>query len=153
MQLHHTAKITANQRAALNCLRQRPGADDFQRGCFWVGIKERAGWMILIRILHRDQAGGAEIARGPVAALVKDLVIIVKRHAPAIVPRLAAIEESIHLLSARVEAPHARLFQHRQSVSSLHPREGMQPLSEPERAVRTMADRVHQLMRVPDSEA
>ena len=78
---------------------------------------------------------------------------IVEGDTPAIVPGLAILEERLEALVLQVVAHQARLRQADDTTRRLDPRDGVQALAHPERAIWTMADRVHELVGVADAKA
>ncbi len=153
VQLDDAAEVAADERAALDLLRQRARADDLQRVRLRAGVEDLSHRVVFIRLAQRDEARRAEVTRGAVAAFVEDLEVVVKSHAPAVVPGFAAIEKALQLQRARVQPPDAGFFQDGQAVRRLHTREGVQALREPQRAVRAVADGVDELVRVANAEA
>ena len=84
---------------------------------------------------------------------MEGLEIVVKGDAPAIVAGLTILEERLESLVLQVVAHEARLRQADDTTRRLDPRDGVQALAHPERAIRTVANRVHELVGVADAKA
>src|SRR5688572_12752913 len=107
--------------------------------------------MVFGGIGNAYQAGNGIVAVRPISRFMKDLPEIVEDHAPAVMARLGAIEERIEPESARPKPPHASAIESRQAPGSLNARKGMQALREPQTAVRSMRDRVDELMGITNT--
>ena len=84
---------------------------------------------------------------------MEGLEIVVKGDAPAIVAGLTILEERLESLVLQVVAHEARLRQADDPARRLDPRDGVQALAHPERAIWTMADRVDELVGIADAKA
>ena len=78
---------------------------------------------------------------------------IIEGHAPAIVAGLAVLEERLQALVLQVITHQAGLRQADNTTWGLHPRNRMQALAHPKCAVRTVADRIHELVGIAHAEA
>ena len=83
---------------------------------------------------------------------MEGLEIVVKGDAPAIVAGLTILEERLESLVLQVVAHEARLRQADDPARRLDPRDGVQALAHPERAIWTMANRVHELVGISHAE-
>ena len=153
MQVEGVTVIPADEGGALQCVRHGFGADDIHGVGLKRRIKERMRASIFIGGLNGAEPRQAVVSGDAVAALVKRLEVIVEGHAPAIVPSLAVLEERLQSLILEVVAQQAGLRQADDSTRRLDARDGVQALAHPERAIRTMADRVHELVGIAHAEA
>ena len=151
MQIDSVAVITANQGGALQVSWHGLGANDIDGIRLKRRIKERVRARILVRRLDRSEAWQAIITSDAVTALMERLEEVVERDAPAVVAGFAVLEERLEALVLEVVAHQARLRQADDTTRRLDTRDGVQALAHPERAIRTMADRVHELVGVTDA--
>ena len=107
---------------------------------------------IFVRGLDGTESRQAVITGDPISALMERLEIIIESHAPAVVAGLAVLEERLESLTLEVVTHQARLGQADDPTRRLDLGDGMQALAHPERAVRPVADGVHELVRVPHPE-